>query len=58
MKAIVAINKNYAIGKDNELLFKIPKDLENFKNLTTGKVIVYGYNTLNTFPKQKPLKKF
>lgn len=56
MNAIVAIDKNYAIGKDNDLLFRISADLKNFKKLTTDKVIVYGYNTLQTFPNQKPLK--
>ena len=56
MNLIVAVDKKNAIGKDNDLLFRISADLKNFKNLTTGHVIVYGYNTLLTFPNQKPLK--
>lgn len=56
MKTIVAVNEYNAIGKDNKLLFRISADLKNFKNLTTGKVVVYGYKTLETFPNGKPLK--
>lgn len=56
MNAIVAIDKNYAIGKDDDLLFRIPSDLKNFKELTTNKIVVYGYNTLKSFPKEQPLK--
>lgn len=56
MNLIVAVDENNAIGKDNDLLFRISADLKNFKKLTTNKVIFYGYNTLLTFPNQKPLK--
>ena len=37
---IAAIGKNNELGKDNDLLWHIKDDLENFKNLTMGKYIV------------------
>jgi len=55
MKAIVCVDKNWAIGKNGNLLFHIREDLQNFKKLTTGKPIIYGRKTLETFPKQQPL---
>ena len=48
---IVAIAENFAIGKDNDLLFHLPNDLKRFKEITTGKTIVMGRNTLLSLPK-------
>ena len=48
---IVAIAQNFAIGKNNNLLFHLPNDLEHFKEITTGKTIVMGRNTLLSLPK-------
>lgn len=42
---IACLDKDFGIGKDNNLLIKIKKDLENFKNLTTGKSVVMGRKT-------------
>lgn len=56
MNVIVAIDKKNCIGKNKDLLYRISSDLKNFKNLTTGKIVFYGYNTLESFPNQKPLK--
>ncbi|MCB9016303.1 MAG: dihydrofolate reductase [Lentimicrobiaceae bacterium] len=47
---IVAIAKNYAIGKDNQLLWHIPQDLKRFKALTTGHTIVMGKRTFESLP--------
>ena len=52
---IVAVCENGGIGKDNKLLVHIKKDLMRFKELTWGKTVVYGRNTLYSFPKQKTL---
>ena len=52
---IVAIAKNNAIGKDNDLLWHIPEDLKRFKELTLGHCIVMGKNTWYSLPK-RPLK--
>ncbi len=56
MKAIVAVDKNWGIGKDNDLLFSIPEDMKFFRQTTLGKVVVMGSNTLRSFPNGNPLK--
>ncbi len=48
---IVAIAENFAIGKNNDLLFHLPNDLKRFKKITTGKTIIMGRNTLLSLPK-------
>lgn len=55
MKAIVAVDKNWAIGKDGKLLVHISPDMKRFRELTKGKVVIYGRKTLETFPGAKPL---
>lgn len=57
MNLIVAVDKNWAIGKDNELLVRIPADQKFFMEITTGKVVVMGRKTLESFPNGLPLKK-
>lgn len=52
MKAIVAVDSNWAIGHNGKLLVSIPADQKNFRKLTTGNTIVYGRKTLETFPQQ------
>ena len=56
MKAIVAVDKKWGIGKNNDLLFSIPEDMKFFRQTTKGKVVVMGSNTLRSFPEGKPLK--
>ena len=48
---IVAIAENFAIGKNNDLLFHLPEDLKRFKAITTGCPIIMGKNTLLSLPK-------
>jgi dihydrofolate reductase len=48
---IVAIAENFAIGKNNELLFHLPNDLKRFKQITTGHPVIMGRNTLSSLPK-------
>lgn len=55
MNAIVVVDKNWNIGRNNDLLVHLPTDLKYFKEKTTGKVIVIGRKTLESFPNQKPL---
>lgn len=47
---IVAIASNYAIGKDNDLLWHISKDLKRFKEITKGHYIVMGKKTYYSLP--------
>ena len=56
MKLIVAVDKNWGIGKRNGLLFSLPEDMKFFREKTNGKVVCMGYNTLLSFPGSKPLK--
>ncbi len=56
MNAIVNVDKNWAIGNKGELLVRISSDLKRFKSLTSGKVVVLGRKTMDTFPGRKPLK--
>ena len=56
MNIIVAVDKNWAIGKDNRLLVSIPADMKMFRQETTGKVCVMGRRTLESFPNGLPLK--
>lgn len=57
MKTIVAVDKEWGIGKNNDLLFHLSQDLKYFKEKTLDKVIVMGGNTLLSFPGSKPLPK-
>ena len=56
MKAIVAVDKNWGIGKKNDLLFSLPEDMKYFREKTLNKVVIMGSNTLKSFPGGKPLK--
>lgn len=56
MNLIVAVDNNWAIGNGNELLIRIPNDHKHFREETTGKVVVLGRKTLETFPQGLPLK--
>lgn len=41
-------SENRALGKDNKLIYKIPDDLERFKNLTSGHTIIMGRKTFES----------
>lgn len=56
MKAILHADKNWGIGKNNSLMFRIPADMKFFKETTTGNTVVMGSNTLKSLPQGKPLK--
>ena len=56
MNLIAAVDSNWAIGNRGELLVRIPKDHKNFREMTTGKVVVLGRKTMDTFPQGQPLK--
>lgn len=56
MNLIVAVDKNWGIGKDGQLLASIPGDMKFFKDTTMGKVVVMGRKTLETLPKKQGLK--
>ncbi len=57
MNLIAAVDRNWAIGLENKLLVSIPEDMKFFREHTTGKVIVMGRKTLESFPGGRPLPK-
>ena len=57
MNLIAAVDRNWAIGLNNKLLVRIPEDMKFFRQTTTGKVVVMGRKTLESFPNGLPLKK-
>ena len=56
MNLIAAVDKNWAIGYKNELLVRIPEDQKWFRETTTGKAVIMGRKTLESFPNKSPLK--
>ena len=56
MKAILSADKNWGIGYNNKLLVSIPSDMKFFRQTTTGRVVVMGRKTLESFPGGLPLK--
>ena len=57
MKLILAADRNWAIGKDGDLLCHLPGDLKYFKEKTVGKTVIMGRGTLESLPGKKPLPK-
>lgn len=55
MNLIAAVDNNWAIGNKGQLLVRIPNDHKMFREETTGKVVVLGRKTLETFPNGQPL---
>ena len=54
--AIVHADKEWGIGKGNDMMFSLPKDMKFFRETTMGHTVVMGGKTLRSFPGQKPLK--
>ena len=57
MNLIVAVDKNFAIGKKNGLLYHIPEDLKYFKETTINKTVIMGEKTVFSLPGGKVLPK-
>lgn len=56
MNLIVAVDKNWGIGYQNDLLVSIPADKKFFRTETTNKVVIMGRKTLESLPNGLPLK--
>jgi len=54
VSAVVAIAENYAIGKNNELLWYLPADLKHFKAVTSGHTVIMGRKTYESIGKPLP----
>jgi len=55
MNAILSAAQDWAIGKDNQLLFHLKEDMRRFRVLTTGGTVIMGRRTLESLPAGKPL---
>lgn len=51
---IVAISRNFAIGKNNQLPWHLPADLQHFKRLTSGGIVIMGRKTFESIGKPLP----
>ncbi|MCL2097201.1 MAG: dihydrofolate reductase [Bacteroidales bacterium] len=54
LSIIVAIAKNNAIGKDNQLLWHISEDLKYFKRITSGHTVIMGWMTYQSIGRPLP----
>ena len=55
MKLIVAVDKAWAIGKNNRMMWSIPADMKFFRETTKGNIVIMGRKTLESFPQSQPL---
>ena len=55
MILLAAVDRNWAIGKNGSLLYRVPEDLRRFRQLTVGNLVICGRKTLESFPGGKPL---
>ena len=55
MNLIASATLDWGIGFQNELLYRVSKDMAQFRKKTTGNVVVMGRNTFLSMPNQKPL---
>ncbi len=54
--AIVHADREWGIGKGNDMMFSLPKDMKFFRQTTLGHTVVMGGKTLRSFPGGTPLK--
>ena len=54
MKLILAVDKNWAIGRDNKMLYDLKKDLRHFKDTTTGGLVIMGRKTFDSMGRALP----
>jgi dihydrofolate reductase len=54
---IVAKAKNHVIGKNNQLLWHLPKDLQHFRRITMGHHVIMGRKTFASINKPLPGRK-
>jgi len=55
MILIFAVDNNWNIGYDGDLLYKISEDLKRFRRLTEGNIIIMGRKTFESLPDKKAL---
>lgn len=53
--ALACVSEDWGIGKSGQLLYHIKPDLERFRWLTTGQIVIMGRKTLESLPAGRPL---
>jgi dihydrofolate reductase len=56
VKAILSADMNWGIGYKGKLLQRVPEDMRFFAEMTKGRIVVMGRETLESLPGQQPLK--
>ena len=56
MKLIFAVDGNWKIGLEGQMLVEIEEDLHRFRRITEGHIVIMGRKTLQALPGQKPLE--
>ena len=51
---IVAVSKNWVIGKNNDIPWKSKEDMKYFRKVTTGGIIIMGYKTFQSIGRKLP----
>lgn len=51
---IVAVANNQVIGKDNDLIWRLPADLKHFKNITMGHCMLMGRKNYESIGRPLP----
>ena len=54
ISAVVVVDQNWGIGKNNQLLVHFPADLKRFKSITTGHTIIMGRKTFDSMGRALP----
>lgn len=54
---ILAVDQNWGLGINNDLLYSFKNDLIRFKDYTSGKTVVMGRKTWESLPKKLPNRK-
>lgn len=54
LEIVVAVDENWGIGKDNQLLWHLPADLKHFKNITSGHPVIMGRKTYESIGRALP----
>jgi dihydrofolate reductase len=54
LSAVVVVDQNWGIGKNNQLLVHFPADLKRFKSITSGHTIIMGRKTFDSMGRALP----
>lgn len=55
IRLLAAVDRNWGIGCQNQLLFRLKKDMDFFRKKTTHNIVIMGRKTLESLPGGKPL---